>query len=206
MQNIINISKEIIGRDEVNSVNARELHRNLNLKSDFSTWIKKELSLFSENEDYIRLHKKMEANNATRIEYILTLDTAKHLAMLQRTKIGKDIRDYFIKIEKQSLRPLSISEQISIIAKGHSVVEERVKKLEETKRLENWQERALMDAKNTKVYEIAKDDKLLATKLHRKVWALFKKEFHLARYNELPALKFDDGRNFIKSLTFADMV
>ena len=35
-------------------------------------------TLIKENKDYTLLHKKMEANNATMIEYYITLDMAKH--------------------------------------------------------------------------------------------------------------------------------
>ena len=114
--------------------------------------------------------------------------------------------DRLEELESVNARPLSVSEQIALIAQGHQEVDERLKKLEATKRLESWQERALQDAKNKKVYEIAKDDNWLASKLHRKVWSLFKKEFHLPRYNELPAVKYEDGVRYIESLTLADMV
>ena len=85
-------------------------------------------------------------------------------------------------------------------------VETKVKVLEDTKRLEGWQEKALIDAKNTKVYELAGDNKELATKLHRKVWSLFKRHFHLPRYNELPAVKFSDGLIFLRNLSMEDMI
>ena len=114
--------------------------------------------------------------------------------------------DKLEELESKNNRPLSISEQISLIAQGHQEANERLTKLEDTKRLENWQERALQEIKNKKVYEIANDDKVLANKLHRKVWSLFKKEFHLPRYNELPAVKYEDGVNYISSLSLADMV
>ena len=47
-------------------------------KQDFSTWIKNRISEydFVENQDFVRFHKKMEANNATLIEYYITLDVA----------------------------------------------------------------------------------------------------------------------------------
>ena len=109
---LIKINKTQINSAEVNSVNARELHKALELKSDFSTWTKKELDLFTENVDYIRLHKKMEANNATMIEYILTLDTAKHLAMIQRNQKGKEVRDYFIQCEKEFNKPMTVEETL----------------------------------------------------------------------------------------------
>ena len=44
--------------------------------------------------------KKMEANNATMIEYVLSTDIAKEIAMLERNEIGKKVRRYFIEVEK----------------------------------------------------------------------------------------------------------
>ncbi|CAD7288277.1 antA/AntB antirepressor family protein [Campylobacter suis] len=87
---------------EINSVNARDLHEVLESKQDFSTWIKKRLDETDavENTDYICFHKKMEANNATMIEYILAIDIAKEVAMLERNEIGKKVRRYFIEFEK----------------------------------------------------------------------------------------------------------
>ena len=84
MNEIITITQTTINGAEENSVNARDLHKALELKSDFSTWIKKELELFVENVDYIKLHKKMELSKTGQIgiEYIITLDTAKHLSYI----------------------------------------------------------------------------------------------------------------------------
>lgn len=90
-------------------VNGRELWEGLQSRQDFSTWVKKRLSECDafENEDFDRLHKKMEANNATTIEYIIQLDTAKEMAMLERNEIGKQVRKYFIAVEKKSKKPVA---------------------------------------------------------------------------------------------------
>lgn len=84
-------------------VNGRELWTVLESKQDFSTWVKKRLFECDavENNDYDCLHKKMEANNATMIEYIIKLDIAKEMAMLERNDIGKRVRKYFIDVEKR---------------------------------------------------------------------------------------------------------
>jgi len=84
--------------------------------------------------------------------------------------------------------------------------EDRLNYIENTRRLEAYQEYNLVREKNKKVYEIAGDDKAFANKLHRKVWQLFKKKFSLPRYAELPAVKYDQGIEFVRSLTLADMV
>jgi phage anti-repressor protein len=43
-----------------------------------------------QGEDYIRLHQKMEANNATIIKYHISIDMAKELSMLQNNEKGKE--------------------------------------------------------------------------------------------------------------------
>lgn len=116
-------------------VNGRELHTVLESKQDFSTWVKRRLSECDaeENEDFERFHKKMEANNATMIDYIIKLDTAKEMAMLERNDKGKQVRKYFIAIEKKykksSVVPMTIPEQIQIIAQGTVELNQRVDSL-----------------------------------------------------------------------------
>lgn len=105
MQELIRIEKREIGTQEVNSVNARELHESLGVKKDFSSWIKSKLKdgMLDEDIDYVKVTQKGELSKTGqwRDEYILTLDTAKHLAMMSRTSKGKEVRNYFIEIEKQ---------------------------------------------------------------------------------------------------------
>ena len=89
-------------------VDARLLHRKLESKQDFSTWIKERIEDFGfeETNDYsIKLwNQKRKGNGGDRrsIDYLLTLDTAKELAMLERNEIGRMIRRYFIQKEKES--------------------------------------------------------------------------------------------------------
>ena len=87
------------------TVSARELHEFIQSKQDFSTWIKARIDKygFIENQDFIRIHKKMEANNATIIEYAITIDVAKELSMVEANDNGREARRYFIKCEKAAL-------------------------------------------------------------------------------------------------------
>ncbi len=114
-------------------VNGRELHRVLKSNQDFSTWVKKRLLECDavENEDFERFHKKMEANNATMIEYIIKLDTAKEMAMLERNQKGKEVRKYFIAVEKKYKTsrqqiPMTVPEQIRLLAQGNVELREEV--------------------------------------------------------------------------------
>jgi hypothetical protein len=131
---------------------------------------------------------------------------AKELCMLDDSEMGKMYRRYFIEKEKEALKPMTIQEQIALIAQGNQIIDDRVTLLEQTKRLEAWQERSLIDAKNKKVYSFNPSDGENTSKLHRAVWAKFKKHFNLPRYNELPAVKYETGLEFINNLTLIDLV
>ena len=96
---LIHIQQTTIGKGAVNSVNARELHAKLEIKSRFNDWIANRLSDFIENEDYIVVTKNLVTEGK---DVILTVDTAKHIAMIERSEIGKRIRQYFIECEKQA--------------------------------------------------------------------------------------------------------
>lgn len=90
-------------REGIQTVNARVLWEKLESKQDFSTWIKSRLEGFIEEADYL-VHKFVDNPKGGRptIDYYLTIDTAKHLAMLERNDIGRKIRQYFIDVEKQA--------------------------------------------------------------------------------------------------------
>lgn len=87
-------------------VNARELWKALQVGRDFSHWVKERLEAIDavENEDYCLLVKNGEQTGrggSNKIDYILTMDTAKEMAMLERNDMGKMIRRYFIEAEKR---------------------------------------------------------------------------------------------------------
>lgn len=85
-------------------VNARDLHTMLEVKADFSHWIKRRINQckFEENFDYIVFVKKDENLKGGRptTEYILSVDMVKHLGMMERNDKGYEIRKYYIEQEK----------------------------------------------------------------------------------------------------------
>ena len=79
----------------------RELHDRLNIGKDYSTWMKDMVGYgFSEGEDFSPISgNTSETGGRPRIEHILKLEMAKHIAMIQRTPEGKAIRDKLIALE-----------------------------------------------------------------------------------------------------------
>jgi anti-repressor protein len=97
--------------DSINAVDARELHRVLESKQDFSTWFKarvEQLGLAA-GVDFEKINDPASTNlgSANRIDYAVGLDAAKHIAMAERTEVGRRVRAYFIAAEKRSRDPLA---------------------------------------------------------------------------------------------------
>lgn len=84
-------------------VDARELHEKIESKRDFSNWITDRIEKygFVENIDFTTILLK-STGGRPRIEYALTLDTAKEIAMVENNEQGKKIRRYFIEVEKKA--------------------------------------------------------------------------------------------------------
>ena len=107
MNELIKLNEQTINNEMVQTVSARELHKFLEVGKDFSTWIKNRLETLGsiENEDYLVVQevfpKMGEKGGRPKIEYYLTLDVAKHIAMMERNDKGKQARQYFIACERK---------------------------------------------------------------------------------------------------------
>lgn len=91
-------------------VSARELHQFLEIDTRFNDWILRMFEYgFEENIDFILLKKENnKVSKSNPINYALKLDMAKEIAMLQRSKKGKQARQYFIECEKKLKNKISI--------------------------------------------------------------------------------------------------
>ena len=106
MNELIPINAATIGGEEVNAVNARELHAFLEVGKDFSTWIKDRIKKygFDEGVDFAKFDSPVSGNqrggDRRSIEYYISLSMAKELCMVERNEKGKQARLYFIECEK----------------------------------------------------------------------------------------------------------
>lgn len=97
-------------------VDARELQQRLQNKREFSHYIRqriKELDL-EKDKDYFT-HDKI-VGRAKRKEYLLTVEAAKELCLVERNKIGKKIRKYFIECEEK-LKELKLNKRFEAFLK-----------------------------------------------------------------------------------------
>lgn len=121
------------------AVSARELHSFLESKQDFSTWIKNRIDKYDlvENVDFVtapQIYGTANGGHSTRIEYVLTIDAAKELSMVEGNEKGKQARRYFLACEKKLKNggyqiPQSYSEALMMAAKQQQQIEAQQKQI-----------------------------------------------------------------------------
>lgn len=111
------------------TVSARALHTGLEVSRRFSVWFETNSQGFVENEDYTSVRESTEVRNNGGVQmrelqdYSLTVDMAKHICLMSRTEKGKQIRQYFIDLEKAWNTP----EQI--FARALKMADQQIEKL-----------------------------------------------------------------------------
>lgn len=100
--------------------NARDLHKFLNVGRDFSNWIKNRIKQygFVKGQDFVLVRQNGRTNgkggDRRSVDYHITLDMAKELAMIENNEQGRKVRRYFIQMEKQALQSTqSLTAQIT---------------------------------------------------------------------------------------------
>jgi phage anti-repressor protein len=110
-------------------VNAREMHEYLRSRQQFSDWVRDRIERYelSEGEDYIVFHKNMKNSKGGRpsIEYLLTIDVAREIAMVENNDKGRQVRRYFIECERRLKAGSG-----TISAKDSERLRQRAKRLE----------------------------------------------------------------------------
>ena len=96
--------KELIkvqNREGKSIVSARDVWEFLEAKKQFADWVKARISKYGliEGQDFTTFSPNGEKGRPE-IQYYLTLDTAKQLAMVEGNGKGREARQYFIDCEK----------------------------------------------------------------------------------------------------------
>ena len=119
---LVKIETAKIDNKEVQTVNARELHEFLEVKSRFNDWINNRIKEydFIENFDYLTLTKNL-VNGGRQVDHFISLGMAKELSMVERNEKGKQARQYFIQCEeiakqKSFAIPQTLSEALQLAA------------------------------------------------------------------------------------------
>ncbi|SCT55099.1 anti repressor [Staphylococcus aureus] len=103
------------------AISGRELHQALEVSTRYDKWFERMTEYGFENGiDFIsqveKVHSQKRARTYEQVNHILTLDTAKEIAMIQRSEPGKRARQYFIQVEKAWNSPEMIMQRALKIA------------------------------------------------------------------------------------------
>lgn len=102
MNELITITKATINNEEVNAVNARDLHEKLETTTRFNDWISRRIDEYGFEEGKDFYSKLSKSHGRPSKEYFISLDMAKELAMVENNEQGRKIRQYFIEVEKNA--------------------------------------------------------------------------------------------------------
>lgn len=102
------------------AISGRELHSALEVKTPYKKWFERMSDYgFEENIDYVVTDifvRNPLGGRQNQTDHALTLDTAKEIAMIQRSEKGKQARQYFIQVEKAWNSPEMIMQRALKIA------------------------------------------------------------------------------------------
>lgn len=218
MKDLLQISTSTIGTETINSVNARDIHSHLEVKTHFTTWIKRAIEKydFEENIDFSILKTGNPNGGNPILDFIATLDMAKELAMLENNPKGKETRKYFIQVEKEAKKPrteleliIQSAQQMQLISEKQTDHDRRLENLEDTKIINTRQRKNIKDAIAVKVYSILETNNLPKSdarayfpKLHKYI----RNSFTIDTYQELPSIKYNDCMNLIHRANLTDLL
>lgn len=144
MNNLTVIENELVPVYETSTgekvVYGSELHEVLGAPSVYREWVKRRLSDIDaiENEDFQGVEISTPSGQ-TKKDHIIKLDAAKEMAMLERNEKGKQVRRYFIRVEKKykaaSLATQELSPQLQVMINLEIEQKRQAEKLEH---VEEW--------------------------------------------------------------------
>lgn len=106
MTNDISTLIPIRDHDGQQVASGRDLHAYLGVSSNYTTWFDRMVGYgFTEGQDYLTLLSnsgKQVHGGGNKVDHAITIDMAKELGMVQRTDKGKEMRQYFIAVEKKA--------------------------------------------------------------------------------------------------------
>ena len=124
MNELINVT---LNENKEPVVSARQLHKSLEVKTRFSQWVEQNFTILEEGYDFTSVVGTTVVNNGANRklqDYVLSLDAAKNLAMVSKTDKGKEVRQYFIQVEKDFNSP------DKIMARALLMADKKINKLE----------------------------------------------------------------------------
>lgn len=194
----------------------RELHEKLKIKTPYHIWFPRMVEYgFVDGTDYFTENKNVHREDGRKmpqvqIDHIIKLDMAKHIAMIQRTPEGMEIRQKLIDLEKNAsvnqFAGLSKELQaILVIDQRTMKQEQRISALENTMTIDYNQQRVLKRVVNTVVINAlggmdspAYKSRSVSQKLFMECNRDIQDWFNVNSRNNVSKKRFDEAVEYIK--------
>lgn len=172
MNNLINVT---LNENHEPVISARQLHETLEVKTEYKKWFKRMTEYgFVENEDFVKVTQKCltSSTGQNMTDHIIKLDMAKEIAMIQRTEKGKEVRQYFIQVEKDFNSPEKIMARALLMADKkikllESQNENLLIELEEANKNADYLDLILQTKDSLTITQIAQDYGISARKMNQ---------------------------------------
>lgn len=194
----------------------RELHEKLKIKTPYHIWFPRMVEYgFVDGTDYFTENKNVHREDGRKmpqvqIDHIIKLDMAKHIAMIQRTPEGMEIRQKLIDLEKNvsvnQFAGLSKELQAILVIDQRTMKQEpRISALENTMTIDYNQQRVLKRVVNTVVINAlggmdspAYKSRSVSQKLFMECNRDIQDWFNVNSRNNVPKKRFDEAVEYIK--------
>ena len=208
MEELIKITTNDEGKQ---LVSARELYKGLGLaRTKWTPWYTKNIienEFFKENIDWTKVSLEVTGNLTT--DFAISIEFAKHIAMMARTEKSHQYRNYFIECEKKAKNPFpQLSKELQaifVLDERTQRIEKEIEDIKENSMINNYECEQVQNAvkkkgsgilggKNSAAYQ----NRSVRTKVYTDIQFTLKRNFGITSYKALKRKQLDKALQIIE--------
>lgn len=208
MEELIKITTNDEGKQ---LVSARELYKGLGLaRTKWTPWYTKNIienEFFKENIDWTKVSLEVTGNLTT--DFAISIEFAKHIAMMARTEKSHQYRNYFIECEKKAKNPFpQLSKELQaifVLDERTQRIEKEIEDIKENSMINNYECEQVQNAVKKKGSgilggkgSVAYQDRSVRTKVYTDIQFTLKRNFGITSYKALKRKQLDKALQIIE--------
>ena len=208
MEELIKITTNDEGKQ---LVSARELYKGLGLaRTKWTPWYTKNIienEFFKENIDWTKVSLEVTGNLTT--DFAISIEFAKHIAMMARTEKSHQYRNYFIECEKKAKNPYpQLSKELQaifVLDERTQRIEKEIEDIKENSMINNYECEQVQNAVKKKGSgilggkgSVAYQDRSTRTKVYTDIQFTLKRNFGITSYKALKRKQLDKALQILE--------